>query len=115
MATGSDASVATLPVSVVPSSSTPKHAPLQASGPAAPGAGRSRIARELLMESVLLGLLGGVLGIGVAAAGLRLLVLSGPANLPRLNEISLDLRSLLFTCKYPPAEPVALRLLAPQR
>jgi predicted permease len=64
---------------------------------AALGAGRGRIARELLVESVLLGLIGGMLGIGVAAAGLRLVVSIGPANLPRLNEISLDGRSLLFT------------------
>jgi predicted permease len=64
---------------------------------AALGAGRGRIARELLLESVLLGLIGGALGIAVAAAGLRLLVSIGPANLPRLNEISLDARSLLFT------------------
>ena len=64
---------------------------------AALGAGRGRITRELLVESVLLGLIGGMLGIGVAAAGLRLIVSIGPANLPRLNEISLDGRSLLFT------------------
>jgi predicted permease len=64
---------------------------------AALGAGRGRIARELLFESGLLGLLGGALGIGVAAAALRFLVSIGPANLPRLNEISLDADSLLFT------------------
>ncbi len=64
---------------------------------AALGAGRGRIARELLLESVLLGLLGGVLGVTVAYAGLMLLMAIGPANLPRLNEISLDERSLLFT------------------
>jgi len=70
---------------------------LELSVRAALGAGRGRIARELLFESVLLGLLGGGLGIAVAAAGLRLLVSIGPANLPRLTEISLDARSLLFT------------------
>ena len=64
---------------------------------AALGAGRARIARELLFESVLLGLLGGILGVAVAAAGLRLLVSLGPENLPRLHEISLDARSLCFT------------------
>jgi predicted permease len=64
---------------------------------AALGAGRGRIARELLFESVLLGLLGGILGIAVAAAGLSLLVSIGPADLPRLSEISLDARSILFT------------------
>jgi predicted permease len=64
---------------------------------AALGAGRGRIVRELLFESVLLGLLGGAFGIGVAVAAVRFLVSIGPANLPRLNEISLDAGSLLFT------------------
>ena len=61
------------------------------------GAGRGRIARELLTESLLLGLLGGVLSIGIAYGGLRLLKSLGPAELPRLSEVSLDGRSLLFT------------------
>ncbi|HXP10730.1 MAG TPA: ABC transporter permease [Acidobacteriaceae bacterium] len=70
---------------------------LELSVRAALGAGRGRIARELLFESLLLGLLGGTLGIGVAVAAMRLLVSIGPASLPRLNEISLDAGSLLFT------------------
>ena len=61
------------------------------------GAGRWRIARELLLESMTLGLAGGVVGVGVAYAGLRLLTAIGPGNLPRLSEISLDGRSLAFT------------------
>ena len=64
---------------------------------AALGAGRMRIARELLIESVSLGILGGVMAVGVAFAGLRLLLAIGPADLPRLSEISLDARSLGFT------------------
>ncbi|HWH59535.1 MAG TPA: ABC transporter permease [Terriglobales bacterium] len=64
---------------------------------AALGAGRARIARELLAESLLLGLIGGIIGVGVAAAGLQLLVAIGPENLPRLHEISLDTGSVLFT------------------
>ena len=64
---------------------------------AALGAGRGRIARELLVESVSLGLMGGVFGIGFAYAGLRLLTAIGPADLPRLNEISLDALSIGFT------------------
>lgn len=64
---------------------------------AALGAGRARIARDLLTESLLLGALGGALGIGFAYAGLRLLVAIGPADLPRLSEISLDARALVFT------------------
>jgi predicted permease len=43
-----------------------------------------------------LAVLGGVAGIGVAYAGLRLLLAIGPANLPRLNEISLDGQSVAF-------------------
>ena len=54
------------------------------------GAGWSRIVRELLGESVALGLIGGVLGLGLAYASLRLLVRIGPATLPRLHEVSID-------------------------
>jgi predicted permease len=64
---------------------------------AALGAGRGQIVRSLLVESVLLGLLGGAVGAGLAYAGLRVLVAIGPANLPRLNEISLDARTFVFT------------------
>ena len=61
------------------------------------GAGRSRIARALLLESLLLGLIGGAAGVGVASVGLRLLLAIGPENLPRLSEIRLDVLSLVFT------------------
>jgi predicted permease len=64
---------------------------------AALGAGRWRVARELLLESLTLGLLGGAAGMVVAWAGLLLLREIGPSNLPRLSEISLDARSVVFT------------------
>ena len=64
---------------------------------AALGAGRARIARELLTEGMLLGVLGGVFSIGVAYGGLRLLKALGPGELPRLNEVSLNGDSVLFT------------------
>ncbi len=64
---------------------------------AALGAGWRRIVRELLTESVLLGLAGGALGAGLAYQSLQLLLAVGPANLPRLTEISLDAWSLAFT------------------
>jgi predicted permease len=64
---------------------------------AALGAGRGRIARELFMESVALGVFGGALGLGLAYGALRLLVAIAPANLPRLDEISIDGFVLLFT------------------
>jgi predicted permease len=64
---------------------------------AALGAGRGRIIRGLLVESVMLGLLGGTLGIGLAYAGVRFLSRVGPANLPRLGEVSIDVWTLGFT------------------
>lgn len=64
---------------------------------AALGAGRARIARELLFESVTLSLTGGLLALGAAYGGLRLLMAFGPADLPRLSEIALDGRSFAFT------------------
>jgi predicted permease len=63
---------------------------------AALGAGWGRIIRELLFESVLLGVMGGAAGLGLAYAGLRLLAAAGPATLPRLDEISIDPRALAF-------------------
>ena len=51
------------------------------------GAGWARIAREVLTECIMLALIGGLAGIGIADAGLRLLAAIGPANLPRLHEI----------------------------
>jgi predicted permease len=63
---------------------------------AALGAGWTRLVRGLLVESVLLGLLGGALGVALAYAGVRFLVATGPANLPRLNEIFIDARTLGF-------------------
>ena len=61
------------------------------------GASSSQIAGELLVESVLLGILGGVAGLGLAYAALRLLAAIGPAYLPRLDNITIDAPVLLFT------------------
>lgn len=60
------------------------------------GAGSGRIARALLVESLTLGLLGGVVGLGLAYGGLRVLLSLAPANLPRLNEITIDAGVLGF-------------------
>jgi predicted permease len=68
------------------------------------GAGRSRIIRQLMTESTLLGLLGGLLGIALAAAGSRLLIGFAGRFTPRATEIALDGRVLLFA--------LALSLLA---
>jgi len=64
---------------------------------AALGAGRARIAGELMFESVILGLLGSALGLGIAYIVLRVLVVMAPAGLPRINEIGINIPVLLFT------------------
>jgi predicted permease len=61
------------------------------------GAGRSRIARQLLTESVVLASLGGLLGLAFAAAGISLLKFTMPADTPRLMDVHLDWRVLTFT------------------
>jgi len=64
---------------------------------AALGASRGRIAADLLLESVMLGLLGSTVGLGLAYAALRVLAAIAPAGLPRVHEIGIDGRVLLFT------------------
>ena len=61
------------------------------------GANPWRLVRQLLTESVLLGLAGGVFGLALAAWGVALLEKVGPSNLPRLEEVSIDWRVLVFT------------------
>jgi predicted permease len=60
------------------------------------GAGRGRLVRQCLTESVVLGLSGGVLGVLLAAAGIRPFVSLWPGSLPRAEEVHLDWRVLLF-------------------
>jgi putative ABC transport system permease protein len=60
------------------------------------GAGRGRLIRQLLTESVVLAVAGGLAGIVVAYWALQLLVGAAPENLPRLNDITLDWRVALF-------------------
>jgi putative ABC transport system permease protein len=61
---------------------------------AALGANAGRIVRQLLTESVLLAAVSGWMGTLLASGGIRLIRAFGPDNLPRLNEVSLDLRVL---------------------
>jgi predicted permease len=63
---------------------------------AALGAGRGRIAGQLIVESLALATLGGAAGLALAYAALRVLVTHGPSTLPRISEIGLDSTSLLF-------------------
>jgi len=60
------------------------------------GAGRARLVRQMLTESLLLGVGGGLAGIALAWIFLRLLLTLDPGDIPRLQEASLDLRVLAF-------------------
>ena len=60
------------------------------------GAGRGRLIRQVLVETVLISLLGGILGVSLASAGLGTLIRHAPPNIPRLEEVRLDNGVLLF-------------------
>ena len=64
---------------------------------AALGARRGRLLRQLLTEAVVLGLIGGALGLALAYAGTTALIAAEPADIPRLDEITLDWTVVLFT------------------
>ncbi len=68
---------------------------------AAMGAGRARIVRQLLTESIVLSLAGGILGLILGYAGVRALLAVSPAGLPRIGEhgaaVGVDWRVLAFT------------------
>jgi len=63
---------------------------------AALGAGRMRIVRQLLTETVMLALIGGAFGLLVAEAGVHALVALSPAGVPRLSAVGLDGRAFAF-------------------
>jgi putative ABC transport system permease protein len=68
---------------------------------AAMGAGRARITRQLLTESVALSMMGGIVGLGLGMAGIRALLAVNPGNIPRIGVngagVSIDWRVLAFT------------------
>ncbi len=61
------------------------------------GAGRGRVVAQMLVESLLLALGGGALGIAIATPILHFIVRSGPASVPRLQDATIDLPVLGFT------------------
>ncbi len=61
------------------------------------GAGRGRLTRQLLIESAMLSLIGGGLGLMLGYWGVALLPRIGPGNIPRVDEVQIDLRVLGFT------------------
>jgi putative ABC transport system permease protein len=63
---------------------------------AALGASRARVVRQLVTESIVLAALAGAASIAIAAWGLRGLIALAPAGLPRIDEVHIDLRVLLF-------------------
>ena len=64
---------------------------------AALGAGRARLLRQLLSESVVLALAGGAVGSGIAFGAVRLFRRYAPDDLPRLAELGVDARGLAFS------------------
>jgi predicted permease len=60
------------------------------------GAGRRRVLEHFLSESALLATVSGIIGLGVAYLAVRALVIAGPANIPRLGELTVDPKTVIF-------------------
>ena len=78
---------------------------------AALGAGRGRLIRQMVTESLLLAIGGGLLGVLLAVGGVRFLVRLNPGNIPRITETSLDARVLLFAAAISAGTGVLFGLL----
>jgi putative ABC transport system permease protein len=79
---------------------------------AALGASRTRLARQMLVECMTLALAGCALGVALAYAGVRALVAIGPANVPRLSEVTIDGVVLGFALAIAVASALVFALLA---
>jgi predicted permease len=79
------------------------------------GAGRGRLVRQFLAESLLLSLCGGALGVVIGAAGVKALLALEPGRLPRLNEVGVHWPVLLFGLAVSIVCAVALGLLTAWR
>ncbi len=76
------------------------------------GASRSRIARALLSESILLALVGGVVGMALASAAIGVLRTIAPVELPRVDDITISTQVLLFTLAISVASGVLFGVVA---
>ena len=79
------------------------------------GAGRGRLTRQVLTESVVLSVCAGILGVILAAIGIRVLLALEPGNLPRLSEIELNLPVLGFAIAVAIITALAMGLLTALR
>jgi putative ABC transport system permease protein len=61
------------------------------------GAGRGRIFRSILSEALILAMLGGILGVAIAWAGVPLVVRAAPESIPRIGDVGIDGGAMLFT------------------
>lgn len=75
------------------------------------GGSRTRIASMFLAESLVLALVGGAMGAGLATVGVRLLVANGPTQLPRLHEINVDTTVIAFAAMLSVATGLVLGAL----
>lgn len=79
------------------------------------GAGRARLAQQFVAESLVLGLVGGALGVVLAALGVRALVALEPGDLPRVSEVGIDWTVLVFAFMVSLLVAAALGLLSAWR
>ena len=79
------------------------------------GAGVGRLIRQALVESLLLAVIGGALGVAVAAGSLDALAKSAPPEIPRLEEVHLDARVLLFAAAITTATGLLFGILPASR